>query len=288
MKSIFYSAIISFALLSLFSCKEHEDIVNSKDSKKDTNQSTFALSDGSTTLSDVIENYLYEPNLVGVIEFNSLEQHDLTWTETGGVKTYHENDFTTNYAYAGFRYNDDPFTVENLLINASLLREYADGAYSKTGPDELDLYFNGSTPNKYYIECLDNSYIPDTVKSQVIFSNGIQITNVQRYDTLSRSSEQGFQVNWVGGAPSGKIAIHIGLNDYFEANENESSGMYELSENDGTHTFQTSQMEMLGPVNTYYDVEVECYEPIFHTLDNGNKICLVGVSRYRTTVYLKE
>lgn len=188
-------------------------------------------------------------------------------------------------------YNAQPITVENLLVNASLLKEHNKGNYSKVGTDELDLYFDGSTPNKYYLENVFNNILPDTVKGQVIFSNRIFITNYQRYDTLFVADTNGFTVNWSGGNPNGKVQIRLMKNDDEENSDiTKPSGFasFVVDNSDGFYHFTSNELQKLGTKNVFYDMTIESYEPIFDTLANGKNICLLGVSAYQTTVYVKQ
>lgn len=242
-----------------------------------------------TQYNDLIETFFYEPNLVGVIELNSNKRNDLSISKDGSNNiTYHEADFIDNYAYAGFRDYDLPVTLENLVVNASLLREYAPGAYAKVGSEEMDIYFDGSTPNKYYLECLNNSIVPDSVYDQVVFSNRIEVTNVLRYDTLYRSQLSSFQINWTGGPSNGYAVVNLNVLDPDIGNTNDVTGFYNVTENTGSHSFDSAYANVLSNWNCYYELKVECWEPIIKPLSNGNKVCLLGISSYTTTIYLKD
>jgi hypothetical protein len=252
-------------------------------------QKIFLLQSGTeiTNVSDLIDSYLNDPELVGVIEFSSTLRNDLGFYHLNNQKIIQNYDGIDNYAYAAFRdpYNN-PITVDNLLINASLLREYNPGAYAKVGNDELDLYFNGSTSNKFYIENLNNSWLPDSVYDQVTFSNRIEMTNIQRYDTVSKS--QGFNVQWTGGSNNGKVMIEFNLNDYSESDTTSSSGFYEITDNDGSFTITPIRVKNTGPSNHFFDISITSYDPIMRTLSNGKKIILLGTTKNTKTVFLVD
>ncbi len=284
-KKLNFIVLMIGIILILPSCKE-ESITPSS-----------IISGGSTgdytNLSDWIESYMYTPGLAGVIKFQSAYYKGLGFTVyPGNVKQCYNMDVIDNYAYAGFRNsNGEPFSVENLLINACLLREYADGAYAKCDPNPMDLFFGSGTPNKYYIECLNNSILPDTVRDEVVFTGRPYITNLHRGDTVRKS--QGFQVQWTGGVPTGrgKITVDFDGNDTFEDTQSQPAGFYELIDNTGNFTITPERLSAygmsggIGPVNRYFDVTVTSYEPVMRTLSNGKK---VGVSSYVTTVWLTD
>ncbi len=267
----------------LFSCNDDNPVVSSKSKH-------FSLLSGGniSNVSSLMETYLYDQDLVGIIEFTSTKRNDLSWNYfPGDVKVLSEYNGIINEAYAGFRdQSDQPFSLENIVINARLLREYSKGAYSDVGPDNFSLYFDGSTSNKYYLECLNNSLIPDSVYDQVLFSNRIEITNVQRYDTVHAS--QGLHLTWSGGASTGKVVVDFNINDYSEGSMDQSPGFYHLVENTGNYTIDPVYFQFAGPRNKYFDIEIRSYEPIIRTLSNGKKIILLGISKYKTTVFFTD
>lgn len=238
--------------------------------------------------SDLIQSYLSTPNLVGVIECRSEKRNDYTinWKNFGSITEYKPYDGIDNYAEATFRdATNKPITVENLLVNASLLKEYSKGAYSKVGHDKLDLYF-GDGSNKYYIECLNNSLLPDSTFGQVSFSNRIEITNIHRDDTLSR--QNGIPVEWTGGYSNGYVGIEINHTNPKEGAVGQTVGSFMMTTNTGAYTIDSLRLSLLSLVNIYYDITVTSYEPVIQTLSNGKKIILLGVSKYNTTIFLVD
>ncbi len=280
MRNLILMLVITFVLMLSTSCNNDNPTNNSG--------KTFPLLSGAslTKMSDVILSYLNDPNLVGVIEFESRKRNDYTINWYNGVIDYRPYDGIDNYADATFRdLSNAPFSVENLLINASLLREYAKGAYSKVGTDLLELNF-GATANKYYIECLNNSLLPDSTYDQVTFSNRIELTNLVRNDTISKS--QGRIISWIGGYLNEKVEVSVHGTNFEEHSSNFSPGFYNLVDNTGSYEITPLLLSNIGPTNRYFDIEITSYEPIVRTLSNGKKIILLGVSKNTTTIYLTD
>ncbi|MBX3044128.1 MAG: hypothetical protein KIT33_04365 [Candidatus Kapabacteria bacterium] len=277
-KTIF---VLLLVLSFLISCNDDNPLKQS--------QKTFLLQSGTTpsSVSDLVESYLYDPDLIGIIEFHSNLRNDVSINWINNNKVVTNYDGINNYAYAAFKdANNNPVTVENLLINASLLREYNPGSYAKVGNDELDLNFGNSISNKYYIECLKHTIIPDTVFDEVVFNNRVEITNIQRFDSLSAS--QGFTVNWSGGSSNAKVQINFDLRDFEESTINYSSGFYEITDNTGSFTITPLRLSDTGPRGKLFDLSVTAYEPILRTLSNGKKILLLGTTVHTKSVYLVD
>ncbi len=272
--------LFAVAMILLSSC-DRDNIVNTG---KNQNSTTGTIENES----DLIQSYLNTPDLVGVIECRSEKRNDYTinWKNFGSITEYKPYDGIDNYAEATFRdATNKPITVENLLVNASLLKEYSKGAYSKVGPDKLELYF-GVGNNKYYIECLNNSLLPDSTFGQVSFSNRIEITNIHRDDTLSR--QNGIPVEWIGGYSNGYVKVEIRHTNPEEGAIGQTVGSYVMTTNTGAYTIDSLRLSLLSLVNIYYDITVTSYEPVIQTLSNGKKIILLGVSEYNTTIFLVD
>lgn len=279
-------AIILFcSLFSLYSCNESSVQLN----KQNIPGFTLQNSGNITNLSQLIERYPYDGSQVGIIEFIYRDYNAIGYYKNAnGLKTYVDNTGISNYAYAGFRDNrNTPFNVSNLLINGILLRPYANGAYAKEDPNDLDLYFDGNNKNKFYLEGKPNSLIPDTVIGEVVFAPAVKILNIQKGQNVSVSNN--LLINWMGGNSNSKITIDFSLTDPSEGELNQTVGFYILTDNTSSHTLSSIELRNgLEKLNAYYDLEVASYEPIEYQMSNGKKIILVGVSKYITTVFVTE
>lgn len=268
--------------------------------KEDSNPITSFQSGppSSSDWSEWVQSF-YEPNLVGVItcESRCYDGYLHNNWNPGHVLIQTEGAGYDNYARAAFRDaspSHNPFNVSDLLVNACLMRPYAVGAYAKDDPNKLDLYFGGGV-NKFFIEDLYTSILPDTTFEEVSFNNRVKVTNFHRYDTIHKA--QGFTVNWTGGGS--KVEICLDLNNFRDDYDSTYSFCIGsgLIDNTGSFTFPPEWFASglpglpsngVGPTGKYFNIQITSYDPVKRTLSNGKKIIFVGWTQDLVTVTLAD
>lgn len=286
--------LLSISLLFLSSCTDDSikasKIINNSNASNITKIKNKFAYQSNNRVSEILEKYFLDGRIIGVLELISTEYNSLGYKKNNsGIKEFYDCVTISNFSYAGFRNSsNEPLSVNNLLVNATLMREYAKGAYSKNDPNELELFFNGVNPNKYFIEGKPNTVVPDTVVDKVVFANRVKITNIRKGQIFSKS--QDIVVNWTGGSSKSIIKIEISGNDPFENKKEFCAGFYDIAENTGTHIISSEKLHLsnIGPTDRYFDITITSYEPIIKRLPNGYKICVIGVSKYVTTILLKD
>lgn len=275
-----YLIIASIALTAIGCNRENAQQPINTDSPSTLTGSTF-------TYQDMVNSYTNTPGLIGVINLTQTQYNDFAYQEispgnfvatpTDGIS----RDVRATFRAEPFGASGTGLSISNFNVNASNIREYTLGTYSKIGPDNLDLYFGGGW-NKFKFE--NNSHF-NGFKDSLEFAAPVTITNITRGTQVSKAND--LTVAWAGSSPSAKIQVSIQLANVAEPGiANGSVTMLNFYMNNvGSFTIAKQLLQQL-PKNCHYDVSVYAFEPKTIQAPNNKKIIAIGETIYKTTIEL--
>ncbi|MCX7735506.1 MAG: hypothetical protein N2319_02220 [Candidatus Kapabacteria bacterium] len=236
------------------------------------------------SIEELINTY-NNGNLTGIIMLIKNKRNDMVMNFFDGE--WHEMTFDgyETDAYAGmFKQDYSPLDVVSIVINATTLKQYTPGAYKVFDPySPIDIFFGGNQ-NKYLIDSVNG--FPSVIDS-VSFPDEIVITNLNRYDTVSKSND--FEILWTGGGSNSKIEIDFSKNFTLLdsiTHDNTGIGFRIILDNSLGYTFPSLFLRNTCELTGKYDLKVTCYTPVYKTLSNGKQILFIGVSSHRITLNL--
>jgi len=275
------STLLLFVLLSLIACKEDDTILNPV-------LNLFPGGAGGGIGHELFLNF-DRPNLIGVIEFESIFQDEILFDlnlsgnythytgESFGLKADFLN--TNRTAFVSL----SPATI---VANAFQLREYATGRYYVPSHLEVDNYFGGGY-NKVEID--SNQYFNE-LDDSVSFGGSIRITNISVGQSINRDND--LIVNFVGASSNTIIDFELlRISDKYTLLPDTNSlhtrfGARNIQMHEGSVILPVSYIEAMK--TGYYTLEISAYEPKYVTLSNGKQICMLAYSKHRTTIYITD
>lgn len=276
MASKFFLFLTFFLLLSFVSCKD--DNINPRNSI-----SFFGDSDGYDLLLE-----LDKPNLIGLIELTSIYQDEFIFHPDGrgGYTHYQGTSFGVTADIANEQRTEFvSLKPANIVVNAFQLQEYETGNYSVPSYLDIENYFGGGWYNEIIID--SNRYF-DMLVDSVTFEDAIRITNVSLGDVINR--RENFVVNFSGASNTSVIVFELlGINIRTIVDTNRlhtRRGAFNVQRNDGQAIVPASVMEEMK--SGYYILSIMASEPKYITLSNGKEVCVLGTSKYRTTIKIED
>lgn len=175
------------------------------------------------------------------------------------------------------------FDVNDFVINAFDMSRYSKGKYSNSKPDEFDTRF-GTGVNRIEI---DSNSLFNRLQDSVTLGQEISITNLDRGDTISKST--GFTLNWSESVSATKAFIRISHTNSFDPKilpDSVVSGASWYQDNSGS--VDISHFLSNINVNGTFDLSVTLFEPHYLNLSNGNQILVIGESTHRISFLLTD
>jgi len=238
------------------------------------------------SIEELISSY-NNGNLTGIILLIKEKRNDMVMNYFDG--DWHEMTFDgyETDAYAGmFKQDYSPLDVVSIVINATTLKQYSPGAYKLFDPySPMDIYFGGAQ-NKFLIDSINGfPFVLDSVS----FPNELIISNLNRYDTISKSND--FDILWTGGNSNSKIEIYFRKNSTLLdtiTKDGTGLGFRQFIDNSQGYTYPSLFLRNTCELTGKYDLTVTCYTPEYKTLSNGKQILFLGISSHNITLNLIE
>jgi hypothetical protein len=269
-------AVTAILVFSLNACKEKGTIVS---------ESTYSIPTtlGGYSLDQVLRKYDLS-SVDGYITLAQQERDGMSKSSTGEINVYN-----------GIEYVAEAVMMDNsgakldagaILINGMQLEKLELGHFLSFATKPLSVSF-GSSMNRVIIEAGAN--VPRHQDS-VNFAEASIITNLSRGQKLR--ADTGFIVTW-NNSTSGSW-YEVDMTTYFK----DATSAEEMAK-DSTrlksirrYFSSTNSVTMPDPRTLGFksyrtglaDIRVTKYEPIFKTMSNGRKICLLGISSSTRTV----
>lgn len=262
---------VAIAVLLLSGCRDENDTASPIGSNGKPN---FLQTIGTGAFMPFIDNY-DQTNAVGLVQIK-LNNYDKYRSD--GV-AYAQIDKDAYAVFVNPNDIDQDMSVGDVMLNSSLLKEYATGSYrwQSSDPDGLTANFGNGGYNRIQTDSAAPIFINDSVQ----FSAPVQIIGITKGQNISRS--QSFTINW-SGTNSDFVAVDIMRTETWNDSLNTPVGYAQVLDNTGSTTIAANKLQDVK--NGKAVIRVTKYEPKFITLASGKRICVLGTSKHEIDVNL--
>jgi hypothetical protein len=267
----FLTALLTFLIVSCNESTENNSIKNNPYPK--------FTPPGGYSWDDILQKY-NQTNVLGYVKLERYDYKIYQGTDIGDTIPIDAIDIYANATFFDENYNY--VDAGQFLFNGNQFIAFDIGEYSYDASlDEMDIYFDG-TWNKFKNE--SPSDFPLFVDS-VQFKAPINVTNIQRGDHISRSSD--LTIQWTG-INNDIVGIFLSSSPFQE--QTDSTDLAELYnivvDNNGSYTIPANKLTYF--TRGFASLILTSYQPRFVTVSDGSKILVLGVSSQNITVIIDD
>lgn len=268
---IWLAALLTMLIIS---CNESTDINSVKN-----NPYPEYSPPGPYSWNDILQKY-NQTNVLGYIKLVRYDAKIFQGTDIGDTIPVDAINIHANATFFDADYNYED--AGQFLFNGNQFIAFDIGEYSyDASMDEMDIYFDGRW-NKFKNESpSDFPLFVDSVK----FNAPINVTNIQRGDHISRSSD--LTIQWTG-TNNDIVGIFLSSSPFQEPTD--STDLAELInivvDNNGSYTIPASRLTYF--TRGFAHLILTSYQPRFVTVSDGSKILILGVSEQDITVFIDD